>query len=69
MNGDLAVTGHSTHKGDSSSDSYTKAEIYEKLFLKVNQHQPYGGNVVLTGNLDVGLGAAQTRIKAYANHI
>ena len=46
---------------------HIQQQIYDRLFLKVNQSD--GGNVVLTGNLDVGLGAAQTRIKAYANHI
>ena len=37
INGDLTVTGNSAYNGDSSSDSYTKTEIYNKLFLKVNQ--------------------------------
>ena len=37
IDGDLTVTGNSTYNGDSSSDSYTQTEIYDKLFLKVNQ--------------------------------
>ena len=32
INGDLTVTGNLTYNGDSSNDSYTKTEIYYKLF-------------------------------------
>ena len=67
VNEDLTITGNLTYNGDSSSDSYTKTEIDYKLFLKVNQSD--GGNVALTGNLDVGQDQAQTSIKACINHI
>ena len=52
IHGDLTVTSNLTYNGDSSSDSYTKTKIDDKLFLKVNQSD--GGNVVLTRNLDAG---------------
>ena len=37
INGDLTVTGNLTYNGDSSSDSYTKTVIDDKLVLKANQ--------------------------------
>ena len=37
INGYVAVICNSTYNGDSSSDSYTKTETYNKLFFKVNQ--------------------------------
>ena len=36
INEDLTVTCNLTFNGDSTSDSYTNAEAYAKLFLKVN---------------------------------
>ena len=56
INGDLTVTGNLTYNGDSSSDSYTKTEIDDKLFLKVNQS--YGeilGKLRINGGLEASV--------------
>ena len=52
----LTVTCILTYNGDSSSDSYTKAEIYDKSFLKVNQS--YGeilGKLRINGGLEASV--------------
>ena len=50
--------------GIDSDNSYVTRASDATNAVTVNQN----GNAVLTRNLDVDLGAAQTRIKAYANH-
>ena len=56
INGDLTVTGNLTYNGGSSSGSYTKTEIYGKLFFKVNQS--YGevhGKLRINGGLEASV--------------
>ena len=56
INGDLTITYNLIYNGGSSSDSYTKVEIDDKLFLKVNQS--YGemlGKLRINGGLEASV--------------
>ena len=50
--------------GMSSDNSYVTRASDATNRLIVNQN----GNTTISGNLDVGVGASQTSIKAYVNH-